>query len=49
MVQIIISRPGKMTTSTYRFKSLEAGSLFMMKNKLSHRIIDVLENYSSIS
>jgi hypothetical protein len=48
MIQIIISRPGKFTTTTYKFSSLNEGSLFMMRNNLSHRIIDILENYSSV-
>lgn len=43
MVHIIISRPGKQSTTTFKFKSVEQGSAHMMKYNLSHRVIDVIE------
>jgi hypothetical protein len=50
MVQIVISKANRFKgTETYRFKTLEEGSLFMMKQNLSHRIIDILEDYSSVN
>ena len=50
MVQIVISRVLRSKgTQTFKFNSIEEGSLFMMRNNLSHRIIDVLVNYSSVN
>ena len=43
MVQIVIRKTLRSKgTQTFRFKTLEEGSLHMMKYNLSHRIIDII-------
>lgn len=49
-VQVIVSKVLRAKgTKAYRFNSVEENSLFITRNNLSNRVIDVLENYSSIN